>query len=187
MRHGIPGWYRSATLSRRQSTRVKQFWEFAINAGKTVLGICLGAQLIARALGAAVRKNPCPEIGWFEIRRSEEAALSILGPVLPATIEAFHWHGDTFDLPDGALPLASSVACQNQGFILDDHIIGIQFHLETNLAAAGRLLEHCGADLVDSPFVQTTDEIVSDLTRFNKINQVLRAILSQLAQTVSAK
>ncbi len=165
----------------------RHFIKAAINAGKTVLGICLGAQLIARALGAAVRKNPCPEIGWFEIRRSEEAALSILDPVLPATIEAFHWHGDTFDLPNGALPLASSAACQNQGFILDDRIIGFQFHLETNDGAAGRLLEHCGAELVDSPYVQTADEISSNPARFDKINQVLRAILSQLAQRVPAK
>jgi len=159
----------------------RRFIAEAVAAGKTILGICLGAQLIARALGAAVKKNPCKEIGWFPIRRDPALADSFLGEVFPAEIEVFHWHGDTFDLPPGAIPVAASAACHNQGFILDERIVGFQFHLETRPEAAASLLEHCRADLEEAPTVQSAEEIMADPARFEAINRVLHDVLTRLA------
>jgi len=131
----------------------KEFIKAAIDTGKTVLGICLGAQLIADVLGAKVYPGSQKEIGWFPIQRSEGAP-----ELLPATLTAFHWHGDTFELPAGATRLASSEACKNQGFIYNDRVVALQFHLETTPESMEALIENCAEELpnVDaaSSFVQ---------------------------------
>jgi len=97
--------------------------------GRAVLGICLGAQLMARALGAGVRRNPVKEIGWFPIECTPAAASDpLLGGVSRETV--FHWHGETFDLPDGAQLLASSERCRHQAYRVGERAYGFQFHLE---------------------------------------------------------
>ncbi|MEM4408220.1 MAG: hypothetical protein QXI19_05695 [Candidatus Caldarchaeum sp.] len=102
----------------------------AINAGKPVLGVCLGAQLIAKVLGARVYPAREKEIGWYEIRLTEEGRRDgLLGSLSPCET-VFEWHGDTFDLPDGAFCLAESEACKNQAFRFGDSVYGLQFHLE---------------------------------------------------------
>jgi GMP synthase-like glutamine amidotransferase len=101
----------------------------AADAGMPVLGICLGAQLIAAALGGRVRRNPAKEIGWFDIRCTEEAAGDPLFAGI-GTETVFHWHGETFDLPPGAVLLASSELCANQAFRAGERVWGLQFHLE---------------------------------------------------------
>ena len=101
----------------------------AVAQRQPVLGICLGAQLIARAMGATVRSNRAKEIGWYELRFSEAAAEDPLFQGLSREI-VFHWHGETFDLPPGAELLASSELCRNQAFRLGDHAYALQFHLE---------------------------------------------------------
>lgn len=88
----------------------------ALDRGQPVLGICLGSQLIARALGASVYRNPVKEIGWFEIRLTEAGARDALFGCMNPTERVFHWHGETFDLARGATLLASSEACRNQAF-----------------------------------------------------------------------
>ena len=102
----------------------------AIARRQPVLGICLGAQLIASALGAPVRRNPAKEIGWFPIHFTGAASADPLfhGLAQPETV--FHWHGETFDLPDGAELLASSGLCHNQAFRIGSTVYGLQFHLE---------------------------------------------------------
>lgn len=97
-----------------------------------VLGICLGAQLIAKALGAPVRKNPAKEIGWYDITPNEAGLQDPLFKHFETTRKIFQWHGDTFDIPDGAVPLASSPTCPNQAFRFGHHIYGFQFHLEVD-------------------------------------------------------
>ncbi|HWD00243.1 MAG TPA: type 1 glutamine amidotransferase [Candidatus Sulfopaludibacter sp.] len=94
-----------------------------------VLGICLGAQLIAKAMGAAVRRNPVSEIGWFPIHFTQAAGEDLLLGGHDAPTEVFQWHGDTFDLPEGATHLAWSEACRNQAFRLNG-LYGFQFHPE---------------------------------------------------------
>jgi len=132
----------------------KAFILTAIAAKKAVLGICLGAQLVADVLGAKVKKNPHREIGWYPVVKSARAESSPLGRILPETFTPFHWHGDTFDIPAEALLLASSEACRHQGFIWHDRVIGLQFHLEVTYDSIGDLSRACSNELDGSRYVQ---------------------------------
>jgi GMP synthase-like glutamine amidotransferase len=158
----------------------------AIASGKIVLGICLGAQLIADVLGAGVTRNKYREIGWFPLHKTEQAGQTIIGDALPSEMDVFHWHGDTFDIPKEAVHLAFSEACQHQGFIYRNRVVGFQFHLETTQASAKALTEHCGNELDGSRYVQDAAAMLSDETRFDQINQVMFAVLTRLESTVQA-
>jgi GMP synthase (glutamine-hydrolysing) len=103
-----------------------------IDVGKPVLGICLGSQLIARALGARVRKNPVKEIGWYDLAITAEGRNDAVFGRLGSTQKIFQWHGDTFDIPDHAVRLASSPDCRNQAFRYGENAYGLQFHLEVD-------------------------------------------------------
>ncbi|MCK6555816.1 amidotransferase [Candidatus Binatia bacterium] len=162
----------------------------AIGAGKRVLGVCLGAQLIADVLGARVSRNPHREIGWFPIELASEGASTRTGRSLapiargsqtPAPV--FHWHGDTFDLPAGAVHVARSEACEHQAFSLDDRVVGLQFHLETTPASAAELIGNCPGDLVAGPYVQSAETMVADAGRFLRINAVMHALLDALTRS----
>jgi GMP synthase (glutamine-hydrolysing) len=158
----------------------KKFIKEAINNEKIILGICLGAQLIADVLGAKVYKNKYREIGWFNISRSSDIDNTILSAVIPEDTEVFHWHGDTFDIPENAYALAESEACKNQGFISDDRIVAFQFHLETTMESAFALIENCRNELDGSRYVQSEKEILSNEQRFSNINDVMFGILDEL-------
>jgi len=106
----------------------------AARRGQPLLGICLGAQLIAKAMGASVYRNPVKEIGWFEIDLTEAGTRDLLFAAARPRELVFHWHGETFDLPEGAVHLASSAACRHQAFRLGENIYGLQFHLEVTPA-----------------------------------------------------
>jgi GMP synthase-like glutamine amidotransferase len=155
----------------------KRAIERAIAAGRRVLGVCLGAQLVARVLGAKVTRNREVEIGWFPVERSPGAEASPVGRALPARAEVFHWHGDTFGLPDGALRLASSAACDEQAFVWEERVLALQFHLETSREAARALVEHCGDELVPGRFVQPREEILAGDARFARLEALLGRVL----------
>jgi GMP synthase (glutamine-hydrolysing) len=106
----------------------------AARIGQPVLGVCLGAQLIAKALGARVYRNPIKEIGWFDVEFTPAAARDPLFAGAAPRETVFHWHGETFDLPAGAVRLASSSRCRNQAFRVGETIYGLQFHLEVTPA-----------------------------------------------------
>jgi GMP synthase (glutamine-hydrolysing) len=110
--------------------REMRFIAQAVSYGKPVLGICLGAQLVARSLGARVYRNAVKEIGWYDVSLTPEAAEDPLFREIPGPETVFHWHGETFDLPHGASLLASSAGCRNQAFRVGRRIWGLQFHLE---------------------------------------------------------
>lgn len=97
---------------------------------KPTLGICLGAQLMVRALGARVYPAPRKELGWGRIRLADEGHRSCLRYLSPEVAPVLHWHGDTFDLPEGAVRLASSEVCENQAFSFGRRALGLQFHAE---------------------------------------------------------
>jgi GMP synthase-like glutamine amidotransferase len=159
--------------------REKQFIRDSIANGIPILGICLGAQLIASAMGARIYKNPVKEIGWFPIRAIPATDGSFQ---LPQKCIAFHWHGETFDLPAGAVHLAESEACKNQAFQLNRNVIGFQFHLETTVQSAASLLENCRNELIAGPCIQSEKELRSvPLSHYQAINAVMNEVLSHLA------
>jgi GMP synthase-like glutamine amidotransferase len=153
----------------------------AVESKKVVLGICLGAQLIASALGAKVYRLPQPEIGWFPIERTGGQGAR----ALPARADVFHWHGETFDLPTGAAGFARSDACENQAFTIGDRVVGFQFHLETTPTAARAMIDACGSDLVPGRFIQTEEEILSSSDRFDRINAIMTGVLDSLSEVPS--
>lgn len=121
--------------------------EDALKENKPVLGVCLGSQLIAAALGAAVTKGRRKEIGWHPVRLSAEARADRLLRGLPATFTAFHWHGDVFDLPRGAVPLASSEMTPLQGFRYGERAYGFLFHLEVTEAQICAMVREFGEEV----------------------------------------
>ena len=161
----------------------KRFIRNVIDQGKAVLGVCLGAQLIADVLGAKIYPNKYKEIGWFPIKKVAAASDCGLVEFLPDQLEVFHWHGETFDLPDGAALLASSDACANQGFIYKKRVIGLQFHLETTPASLRALIDKCADELKPGPYVQTTAEMIGNDSRFVQVNKTMTGLLNQLFVT----
>lgn len=153
----------------------------AINSGKIVLGICLGSQLIASALGAAVTKNAHKEIGWFPIRCTSEA--STFG--FPRELTVFHWHGDTFALPAGAVALASSEGCANQGFAIGNRVLALQFHPEVTPAALAGMAQHCRAELVPGRFVQQESELAVNDGRFEEAFELTGRLVRALRNSIS--
>lgn len=139
--------------------REKKFLEQAVTAGTPILGVCLGAQLLADVLGAKVVQNPQIEIGWHTVRLTPEASRSALLARMPAEFTAFHWHGDTFGIPAGATRLAESDACLNQAFEYGGHALGLQFHIEYSKDSIETMLAHCADELIEAPFIQTRDQI----------------------------
>ncbi len=138
----------------------------AIAKDVPVLGHCLGGQLMAKALGGVVSRNPLKEIGWGEVRVADAAiGAAWFGPSRPAFV-TFHWHGETFSNPPGAVPLLSSALCQNQGFALGPHL-ALQCHIEmtedlvrTWTSGGRREIERGG-----SPGVQSVAAIERDLAQ----------------------
>jgi len=106
------------------------FIKEAIQRGKFVLGICLGAQLIAKALGARVTKSPIKEIGWYDVSLTKIGSMDPLFSHLPKTFSVFQWHEDTFEIPHSAILLATSSLVPNQAFRYGDNAYGLQFHIE---------------------------------------------------------
>lgn len=128
----------------------------AIEQRKALLGVCLGAQMIADALGARVVQNPEYEIGWFPVRFIDrQPPFDGFAHESPA----FHWHGDTFSLPPGARRTAESDACANQAFVFGERIVGLQFHVEVSTAAACGFCEGADDFLQPARFVQSREEI----------------------------
>jgi len=155
----------------------------AIARGKRVLGICLGAQLIAAALGARVYPNKQKEIGWLPIRLTPEGTRSEYFDAAPAPFPVFHWHGDTFDLPARAVRLAESDACANQAFQYGDRVVGLQFHLEVTPEGVERLIGHCGHELVDGPTIQTREQLRAGRSEIGRLNGRMERLLDRLEKT----
>lgn len=157
----------------------KRFIRKAVASGMPVLGICLGAQLIASAMGARVYRNAVKEIGWFPVYGVSSGDSSVFR--FPPSEKVFHWHGETFDLPPGAVRIAGSDGCENQAFQLGRSVIGLQFHLETTPEAAQALVSNCRDELVPAKYIQTEEEILSaGPDRYQSINRLMGSILSFL-------
>ena len=157
----------------------KAFIRRAIEAEKPVLGICLGAQLIASALGAEVYPNGEKEIGWFPIEAVTTTDQSVFR--FPPTVKVFHWHGETFDLPSGAVHLARSSGCENQAFQIGQRVIGLQFHLETRPEDAEQLIWHGREELQPAQYVQAELEMLAaPPERYQIVNELMDRVVSFL-------
>ncbi len=160
----------------------KNFIHQMIMSGKPVLGICLGAQLIASAMGAKVYPNSMKEIGWFPVYGIPSDDSSVFR--FPQSLKAFHWHGETFDLPAGAMQIAKSDGCENQAFQLGRSVIGLQFHLETTPESARGIIAHCRAELRPSQYVQSQAAIfAASPESYRAINKMMSKVLSFLSGT----
>jgi GMP synthase-like glutamine amidotransferase len=135
-----------------------KFIRGVIDAGNKVLGICLGSQLIAAAMGAKVYPNDKPEIGWFDLKWNKAAYDHPLSYGVSCHSKVFHYHSDTFDLPENAVLLASSQACKHQAFAMGDHVLALQFHLEITNELLEDMLFH-GGELVKDDCVQSDEKI----------------------------
>ncbi len=155
----------------------------SLEAGKRVLGVCLGAQMIADVLGAKVYKNPVKEIGWFPIRLCRRDTSSAVFDGLPDSFMVFHWHGETFDLPAGAVHLAESYGCKNQAFAFRENALGLQFHLETTRESASELIKNCGGEIGSGPFEQPSGTMLAATKEFAALEPILYKVLDRFAGT----
>lgn len=153
----------------------------AVSAGRKVLGICLGAQLLAAALGAKIRRAKQQEIGFFEVDRTPDAVDCPVFRHFDERFMAFHWHGDTFDLPRDAVRLASGPACLNQAFRFEDRVFGLQFHVETSRPSMEKLIAHC-ADEIDptAPFVQSAEQMRASESSLARLRPTMRAMMEAI-------
>ena len=153
-----------------------------ILADRPLLGVCLGAQLIASSLGARVYPNAVKEIGWFPVTAVMPVAENAFR--FPTELRVFHWHGETFDLPDGAIHLARSAGCEHQAFQIGRRVIGLQFHLETTPETAAALIAHCRAELVPAPYVQGEATLLDmPPTSYRAISTLMARLLAYITST----
>ena len=150
----------------------KSFIEQAIAADKIVVGVCLGAQLIAEVLGGRVYRHTQPEIGWWPLHLTETGQTHTLTQGTPPTFTTFHWHHDTYDLPNGCINLAISQACAQQMFIYGNKVLGLQFHAEATQRSVWEMIEKDAAQWPRGLFVQSPEEILA-IPQFFDLNQWL--------------
>jgi len=161
--------------------REKEFIGNFIGRGKPVLGVCLGAQLIADVLGGKVYQNPEIEIGWYPIRILDAVREHPFFTHLPAEFTVMHWHGDTFDLPPGATLLASSDACKHQAYICEGNVIGVQFHIELRPEEVRAYVEGETAPLPEGKYVQSFEQILAGDRHMTTTHRLLCELLDALA------
>lgn len=158
----------------------------AITRKKIVLGVCLGAQLIADVLGGKVYQNKFKEIGWYPVSLTPEAKKTRVFSSMSKKFMAFHWHGDTFDIPPGAIRTAESEGCAHQAFEYDGRVIGLQFHLESSEASIRKLIQNCGDELVNARYIQKAEKMLSQKNHLPEINEMMEVLLDQMEKTWAA-
>lgn len=161
----------------------KLFIRQAIDAGKTVIGICLGSQLVSSALGSKVYAGKEKEIGWFDIKLTDYAGSGSLFSDSGQNIKVFHWHGDTFDLPENAIHLASSEAFKNQAYIYHNNVLALQFHLELTEELLNKMIENGSEELKAGNFIQMENVLRENHRLMEHGRRVLFALLNRLAGT----
>lgn len=152
---------------------VEQF----IKAGKKVLGICLGSQIISDVLGARVYPAKKKEIGWFTVFNPESTRMPHPVFTINQSQTVFHWHGDTFDLPEGASHLYSSVVCPNQGFLWKKQVLGFQFHFEVTPHSMIQMIDHGEHEIIPSPTIQTRQQMLEQQHFMQASNEKILKIM----------
>lgn len=159
----------------------KQFICEAIKNNKIVIGLCLGAQLIADVLGGKVTRNPLKEIGWMTVKFTKEVQNIPLFSEFPKELTVFQWHGDTFStLSEEVTLLAESDACKHQAFCYKNRVFGFQFHLENTRDIIEDLVKNCADEMVPGPYVQTPNEVMSHPEYIIEDNEWMNIFLTKL-------
>jgi len=162
----------------------RSFLDRCVEAGVHALGICLGSQLLADVIGGSVRPGAQPEIGWYPVVLKPQALHSPYFSGWPTTFVAGHWHGDTFDLPDGVESAASSELTANQAFAArDGRVVGLQFHLEWTPDALRALTIADPEDLATpGRWVMGAEALLSDPERFDVNRALLFGMLDRMEE-----
>ncbi len=155
-----------------------------IGSRKPLIGICLGAQIIATSLGSEVLPGEQREIGWHNLHFLPALGDYRICRELPSSRKVFHWHGDTFQIPAGATRIAESQAFASQGFIYDGRVVAFQFHLEVTPEGVRKLTENCRDDLVPGPYIQTGKEILEEKRFFRENQELMFRFLDYLSSLV---
>ena len=152
----------------------------AIAADKIVLGICLGAQIIAKALGARVYTGSAKEIGWFPVQRTGSYPFF---DGLPESFTPFHWHGERFDLAREATPLAKSKITETQAFAVGQRVLGLQFHVEATEGSVRALLKGAAHEIGHGVFEQQPGTILASLNQCATLRPLLDIVLDRLTRS----
>ena len=159
----------------------------AIEAHQPILGVCLGAQLLAAALGASVTKNPQKEIGWYSLMREPGAENDPLFDIFGQTETVFQWHGDTFALPRGAIRLASSPVCQEQAFRFGTYAYGLQCHVEVTEPMIGSWMRVNREELTQLHGTIDPSSIRQQTSvHISRLQQLSHHVATSFAQLISA-
>jgi GMP synthase-like glutamine amidotransferase len=157
----------------------KYFIKEAVKSNKRILGVCFGAQLLADALGTEIFQNTEKEIGWFDVEIKSTFQDYLPGLQLPAKLKTFHWHGDTFHLPEGAINHASSDGCPIQLFTAGKNLMGIQFHFEATETTVQNMVSNCSSELVKGKYIQNADVILNNKDNFYHSHQIFKSIMKR--------
>ncbi|SHF68978.1 type 1 glutamine amidotransferase [Pedobacter caeni] len=158
----------------------KVFIEDAITAGKKVMGICLGAQLIALCLGAFVNTARNKEIGWYPVYPTSSAKrIPWFESLFKNEPTVFHWHGDQFEIPYGAADLLTSAANCNQAFLYQDHVLALQFHLEVTPDTLKNMVGEGRPELIPKAFIQEEALMLAEQSHFRHNHELLESILNK--------
>jgi GMP synthase-like glutamine amidotransferase len=164
-----------------------QFIREAIQKGKIVLGICLGSQLVANALGARVYKNLEPEMGFFPVTFNQDAHNDRIFRHFPAELNVMHMHFDIFDLPKGAIAMAESKVTPCQAFRYGKNVFTLQFHFELSESNAPIFIREVTPEIVPGIYVQYPHEMLQGISYCRLNNQIFTKVLEEILQIYSGK
>jgi len=165
----------------------KRLLESLIEADKPILGICLGAQLLAGVLGARAYTGEYKEIGWQRVEATPESRAHPVGAALPDAFETFLWHGDSFDIPEGATHIARSAAFENQAFVWN-RVLALQFHLEVRPDWVQRIAARDAGELVASEYVQSWDAVLGKpMGLYRANNAIMERLLDRWLASAKEK
>ena len=154
----------------------------AINSGKIVIGICLGSQLIAKALGARVYKNTEPEMGFLPVVFNQNAHNDPVFRHFPSEITAMHMHFDIFELPDKAIPMAYSKITPYQAFRYGNNVFAFQFHFEITVSNAPIFIREVTPEIVPGNFSQSAEEMLNKIQCCRENNQIFSKVLNSILE-----
>jgi len=161
-------------------TKEIEFIRKSIDSGKIVIGICLGSQLLAKALGARVYKNNEPEMGFWPVKFSDQASNDKVFRYFPSELDVLHVHFDTFTLPDGAINMANSIVTPCQAFRWGKNVFAFQFHFEVTPANVGRFVREVTPELIEGKYSQKPDEINSLSGCCRRNNNIFEKVINEI-------